>query len=443
MKTNSPTIRLVLRTNKTLSNGTNPIMLRVQWKGLKERSTGYSCRPSDWNEKRECLNRTYPNAAAINLELVKLKNEFVERVASLEALGEDFSLDDIFSTSKEKTSGKAYSSLYRAYMDAMQLKYTTRLNHKATYLSLCKFFGKDDFEIGDITETTMRAYERWLTVSDGSKRQRLGEIGAVYTYAVEKGLALAKNHPFKNWKWSRKLRKAHSTLYIHKRSMDFVRDYLLEKIVVRNGSMWNYTENAEDVFTRIWTRDFAILIYYTMYLLQGLAPKDMALLKRKDVKTVLVNGDLYYSIDTVRTKTNVQVKIRRKKEGVDLMIIGGFLLFGSGEYFLPILENLGTNVDERVRNVGKYVNKYLRHHWQRINERIIKHNVENNDTVPLIDKECTLYSARHSFAMAYISNPSATPIALGTLMGRSMNTLGSYLQELSEESDLIDAASLV
>ena len=47
MRTTIATIHLVLRTNKRLSTGLFPIMLRCNWKSMKEVSTGYSCSIKD------------------------------------------------------------------------------------------------------------------------------------------------------------------------------------------------------------------------------------------------------------------------------------------------------------------------------------------------------------------------------------------------------------
>jgi len=48
MKTTIAIIRLVLRTNKVLSTGDHPIMLRCSYSGMKEVSTGYSCSIKYW-----------------------------------------------------------------------------------------------------------------------------------------------------------------------------------------------------------------------------------------------------------------------------------------------------------------------------------------------------------------------------------------------------------
>ena len=71
MKTEKATIKLVLRTNKTLADGTHPIMLRVNWRGKRaEKSSGFSCKEDNWNTKSECLKikgkDAIPNAEKIN-----------------------------------------------------------------------------------------------------------------------------------------------------------------------------------------------------------------------------------------------------------------------------------------------------------------------------------------------------------------------------------------
>ena len=75
MKVSIAVIKLVLRTNKTLADGSHPIMLRVSFNGMKERSSGYSCTEKYWSKKDECVKKGFPNYAIINHEIQKMKNE--------------------------------------------------------------------------------------------------------------------------------------------------------------------------------------------------------------------------------------------------------------------------------------------------------------------------------------------------------------------------------
>ena len=52
------------------------------------------------------------------------------------------------------------------------------------------------------------------------------------------------------------------------------------------------------------------------------------------------------------------------------------------------------------------------------------------------------YSYRHSFATAYMAK-GGNPMALATLMGRSVNTLSVYVQQLSEQDELVEAVSVM
>lgn len=66
MKVSIAVIKLVLRTNKVLADGTHPIMLRCSFNGMKERSTGYSCGIRYWDKKNECIKKGFPNFIVIN-----------------------------------------------------------------------------------------------------------------------------------------------------------------------------------------------------------------------------------------------------------------------------------------------------------------------------------------------------------------------------------------
>ena len=71
MKVSIAVIKLILRTNKVLADGTHPIMLRVSFNGMKERATGYSCDIRHWDKRNECVKKGYPNFVLVNAELKK------------------------------------------------------------------------------------------------------------------------------------------------------------------------------------------------------------------------------------------------------------------------------------------------------------------------------------------------------------------------------------
>lgn len=78
-----------------------------------------------------------------------------------------------------------------------------------------------------------------------------------------------------------------------------------------------------------------------------------------------------------------------------------------------------------------------------MNKEVVRRNVENGGDIPLIDvSKCTYYTARHAYAMMYMMK-GGSPMNLATLLGRSSSTLAQYIKELSEESDLVEAVSII
>ena len=52
-RTTAPTINLVMIKTKTNNAGEHPIVVRIQWKGRREKSTGVWLKEANWNEKNE------------------------------------------------------------------------------------------------------------------------------------------------------------------------------------------------------------------------------------------------------------------------------------------------------------------------------------------------------------------------------------------------------
>lgn len=85
----------------------------------------------------------------------------------------------------------------------------------------------------------------------------------------------------------------------------------------------------------------------------------------------------------------------------------------------------------------------LKEWFRAVNEEVVRRNVENKSDIPLIDVDkCTYYVARHSYAQMYMMK-GGSPMNLATLLGRSASTLAQYIVELNNESDLVEAVSII
>lgn len=172
------------------------------------------------------------------------------------------------------------------------------------------------------------------------------------------------------------------------------------------------------------------------------------MLRKEDIERVVVNGEDYYSVNTTRSKTGVGVKIRIKVHTIYSQVMINRMLMSGDGWFLPIMHGMAVGLEEscyktRLKAIMSYwLNTKLKDWWREINQVIIQKNVSDDLNIPLIDEDNTFYSYRHSYAQAFMQR-GGTPMALATLLGRSENTLGVYLKQLSEEEDLVEAVSVM
>jgi site-specific recombinase XerD len=269
----------------------------------------------------------------------------------------------------------------------------------------------------------------------------LGKVSCLMNYSV--GLGLVSKNPFKEWKYYKVYKRKDSTLYIHPKSIEVMKELFLNECCVFNGRMWHY-KNEDTIIEQLIDRRttlFAKYLYLCGVLFNGLAPIDLCQIKAKELQIKTIKGNEYYAWDGKRQKTNVDVKVRIKKEMYSNFMIQTMLMFRNGEYLLPVLDGAENyNSDQKVNRVKKTLNDLtpaLREWFEEVNQEIINKNVENKTDIPLIDLKCSYYSYRHSYAMQYLIK-GGNILKLATRLGRSVNTISAYVQHLKEETDLID-----
>ena len=441
MKVSIAVIKLVLRTNKTLADGTHPIMLRCSYNGMKERSTGYSCSPKFWDKRNECVKKGYPNFAVVNLELKKQKDEAIARRDRFIASDEVYTPSMILAREEVRNAvTNDLKGLIQRYIDEKGLEARTVEKWWIVYRSV-KSFANMDILVNEMNEGFCRRYGRWLEdngMASGSIKSYLGKIVAILHYAHK--LKLIDEYPLDGWKYHLSYRESKSEKYIHSRSMEFLMEMFIDECIERNGSMWHYRENAIEELMDIHSELYGLYLYCATYYMGGLAPVDISLLKKCDIKTSMVKDKNYYFINGHRSKTNMEYRIYLHQNCVESnVIIQTMLMFNNGtDYFLPTLKDFHSkNAKKRVNNLYTYHGEHLVKWFKRCNERIVKHNVDNNDNVDLIDLECRYYSARHSYIMKEIQKPNVNLLKLATTVGKSITTLHQYYTLLNE-IDLVE-----
>lgn len=436
MRTTIAIIRLVLRTNKVLSTGLHPIMIRCSYHGMKEISTGYSCSIKYWDKKNECIKKGFPSYIIINNELKKAKDKAISRRDRFIASGEVYTSSMVLDTSERFESVRNdLKWLISNYIETKGLAKRTIEKWWIVYRSLIHFASRDII-INEMNESFCRRYCKWLEdrgLTSGSIRSYMGKVVCILHYGVS--LGILEKYPLSGWKYHLSYRECKSELYIHGRSMEYLMNMLVKRVIIFDGDLYRYNYEAIDELLDIHSSLYGLFIYCIGFYFKGLAPTDISMLKKSDIKIINIKDINYYAIDGKRSKTGMQYKIRLKQNCIlsDALVKVMLMFNNSGEYFLPTLNGYnGNDIKKRINNVYSYHGEHLVDWFRVCNEEIIRHNVEKNDNVPLIDLDCRYYSYRHSYIMSEIQKPNVNLIKIATETGKSVTTLHQYISLLND-----------
>lgn len=447
MKVQIAVVKLVLRTNKTLADGSHPIMLRCSFNGRKEVSTSYSCPLKFWDKRNECIKKGFPNYLTINSIITKQKMEAIERRDEYERLGIAYTPSMVLS-SKEVLS--APKNDLRGLIDqyTKSVSSSTRRVWNSFFNSFKEYLGRDNICVNEISLETIKGYAKHLEskMKDSTIKMTLSKLAAILKYAVEEGII--DESPFKRFNYGKRYKLDSSTDYVHYRSIEVMKEMFLDEVIVRTSdTTWTYNDAAIEQLLNRKSDLFARYFYLCGILFCGLAPIDLCQLKVKDLLVKDINGEDYYSWDGKRQKTHMSVKIRIKVHCMySQVMINTMLMFRRGTYFLPILDGCenedSLKIYKKVSNWLSNNRKKLRKWVKEVNAEIIRRNVENHSDIPLIKEDISYYSYRHSYSQMYLAK-GGNVLALATILGRSMDTISTYVEQLSEEADLAEAVSVV
>lgn len=413
MKTSSAVIKLVLWTSKTLKDGTNPIMLCIRYNGQSLISAHVSCKPKDWNERQQCLKKTFPNAAGINNLLNDMLNRAMKIKIKLEQDGIDYNHKTIAELFK---GGEAQASRPTTFYDIMQdmfekrsLAPNSREIYHTAYLSISRFLNNPNFLPSDINDQNIKDWAAHCAnkCCTNTMLNYLYKISTTLTYASKIGVAF--NKPIEGLDWIHSHYKAvtkHRS--VNKEDYTKLVQYFEDKC-----GIGDYLLNRTD-------KRFALAFWLASYGLQGLAPIDLLQLKADCITITNIRGLDVYKIVTKRQKTQVPLVILSIKHSVAGSILTYLLETANTRdgYVFPVFY---ANCDKN--KLSRTLNTTLNKHLSTISAEL--------DIIPKI----TTYSARHSYATHQIANGCN----IGTLansMGRSINNIGTYISNLSSDEDL-------
>ena len=443
----SASIRLVQKLNRRMSDGTYPIYIVVCWKGRVEKSTGVSCLVKDWDGKREIVKRSCSNSVVLNQMLYSVKNRVIERRNYFELGEKVYTASMLLEDCKVEYNGN--SNIYRDVMNRLindrRLGTSTRKRYGYAYGKLCEYIGRDDFIIDELNVGFIKDFCKWLSVSDCTKRDICSCIASCWNYAIDRKLCDVSDYPFNEFKFTQKFKDGVRDYCIDLINIKKLKEYWLDMVIERNGSRWSYRGDALDRLHKRTSKEFGICWFLACFYLNGSAPTDVARLRVEDCSRIMIDGKDYWKIEFKRKKTEAAVSVRLKRDIFSIILLEHFLGFSSDGYVYPIIGDAeGDAIQRRVKKYGNIAIKWVREAFEVINRRTIESNVVNDVREPLVDvSKVVLYTARHSFASAYLNSEGATVRGAASLLARSPNTISVYIHQLQHDNEIAEAVSFL
>lgn len=446
-KLSSASIRLVMKKNRMNRNGEYPIYLVVCFSGRVEKATGVSCLSKYWDSKREIIKGQCPNAAVLNKMLSDIKQNVINRKNDFEYNGRVYTPSMLLEDVQLDFNGKSniYADVMNRLITDRRLGTSTRKRYGYAYGKLCEYIGRKDFIIDELNVGFIKDFTRWLDVSDCTKRDICACIASVWNYAIDRKLCDASEYPFNEFKFTQKFKDGVRDYCIDLINIKKLKEYFLDMVIERNGNRWSYKDGALDRLHKRSSDEFGICFFLACFYLNGSAPTDVARLRVENCKRVSINNEDYWAIDFKRKKTDTVVSVRLKRDMFSIILLEHFLGFSENGYVYPIIGDAeGDAIQRRVKKYGEMAIKAVRKAFKAINEETIRSNVSEGKEEPLVDvSKVVLYSARHSFASAYLNSEGATVRGAASLLSRSASTISVYIHSLQHDKDIADAVSFL
>lgn len=428
MKVSKATVSLQVRSARKDNDGLSPVNVVVCWCGeRKSLAAGVKVNASLWDAKKQIVKSKHQNSSVINSKLRSLVSSVESRIEELDASGKPYSASDCLmfdglsdgsaDVVSKAVSGRTLHALGLKYINALGLRKNTVQGHQVSRKKFEELFGAD-FDLCLLDDGKLKHFASHLSssMSEGSVRALVSRVSGVYNWAVDSGL-LDGCQPIR-WHYGRQLKMAR-------------RMYCLPEDVVKKMFEWVLDSfGGKDIgYTN---KPNAVLCFCSMFILGGIAPIDFASLKAENVTDVEVDGVGYWKVSFRRRKTSQSASIMLAHDELKSRVLFGNYLLTSddrGGYIFPILTGDGDEL-VRVNNVMKRLKRKLVE-WFKA------------EGIEIDADKLSFYCARHSFASVYTNQPKASLRGLGTLMGRSVTGLDTYIHQLNGDAELVEASSVI
>lgn len=398
-------LKVLLYTSKTLSNGEHPIMLRV----IKDRkpkyiSIGFSCTSDLWDDGENLPKKKHPLFKEIKILIAKKKLDAEKMVLNLENDDKNLSAYEIRGKLRKLKINNPlvmdyFDSIVERFIQSGQIKNSEV--YKDAKRNLLHFIGTKKLHFSDIDVLFLNSFEEFL--KKGGKGENtiyiyLRTLRALINKAIKEDICSEKYYAFKNFSLAK-----YAKIKTEKRAIE--KDDI-EKIKNLNLKKRKDLIDAKNIF---------IFSFYC----RGINFIDIASLKWKDIK----GERLSYR----RSKTNELFNMSLLNPALEILKYYHPLTYASQDsYVFPVFSH-NYNTPQALYNRKV---KMLRKTNADLKEigRLIKLNTE-----------LTTYVARHSYATILKKSGISTSVISEAMGHDSEKTTQIYLESFG--NNVLDEAS--
>lgn len=391
--------KIILYKQKTLSDGTHPVVIQViHQRKAKRISLGMSCFPYQWHPSSSQFNENFPGYSKANKRLDIYKAKMHQSLDRFELEEIPFTIDrfrsNLGSTGKTKSVLETFKELINRYDEEGRIG--NRMVYKDTSNALKRYVGTKNPTFQDVDYRFLVGFETFMRKggnSDSTIRVRMRTLRAVYNEAIRLGYVSIEFYPFARLKG------------------DTTKYSLNRLTIARNirGLQNEEMDKIKSFDTRAYpSLEQSWLLFIFSYYVNGMNFTDMAYLTWDDCK-----GE---RIRYTRRKTGRLMNVKITEPIAD--ILDHFRKRSDSKYVFPILkEDIHVSPDSQKNRIRKFLKK-------------MNNDLKDIGVLLGIELKLTSYVSRHSFAQR-LQSKNAPVEGIQSLLGHSDDkTTQIYLRDL-------------
>ncbi|OJU46538.1 MAG: integrase [Bacteroidales bacterium 45-6] len=392
-------VSIICYKQKTLSNGENPLMLRICKDGKRTyQSLGISISPQLWDFKKNEPKLKCPDRERIISIILKKKEAIQKKILEFNSEEKDYTVNSLLGEKQQNircSVEEYYLQLIRQYEETNNRG--NRRVYKSSLNSLLSFSkNKLNITFQEINVNWLEKYEKWLRAKKNKETTislLFRTLRSAYNKAIEDKCAKKAQYPFNEYKLSKF-------------------DVSTQKRAISKSDIMKI-KNLDLTGQRFYIR-FSRDMFIFSYLCSGINFTDISNLILEN----LSGNFLHYK----RQKTGKNVKVSLLPDARNIIET----YKNDSGYLFPILDR---KIHETSTQKENRIHKVLGH---------VDRNLKKVAKLAQVDTTLTTYVARHSFAT--ILKKSGVNIALiGEALGHSdIATTQIYLD--SFDSEQVDEA---